>query len=393
MTSSPISILRYSLYALCVLGGSAVSAEIDRGQLAAIDAAAESAIKKGECPGAVVVVIHNDEVVFRKAYGNRAVKPEPAPMSVDTVFDMASLTKPVATGTSIMRLIEQGKLAPGDLVSKHWPAFAANGKDKVTVAHLLLHTSGLTADNAIADYADGRARALERIAGLKLEAPAGTRFRYSDVGFIVLGELVERLGGLPVDVYAKKHVFEPLRMADTGYNPGAALKKRIAPTGLRGQKTIVGSVHDPRAFQMGGVAGHAGLFSTADDMARYCRMLLRGGELDDTRILAAKTVTLFTEPHEVPGAAKKDGTTQKFARSYGWDVDTSYSGPRGDLFTRGEGYGHTGFTGTSVWIDPGTKTAIIILTNRVHPDDKGNSGPLRRAIGTIVAQAAGKKKM
>ncbi len=207
------------------------AAEIDKEQLAKIDAAAESAIKKGECPGAVVVVLHNDEVVFRKAYGSRAVKPEMVPMTLDTVFDMASLTKPVATATSIMLLIEQGKIKPEDLVSKHWPAFAANGKEKVTVAHLLLHTSGLIPDNAIADYADGREKALDRVAGLKLQTPLGERFRYSDVNFIVLGELVERVSGMPVDQFAKKHVFDPLKMADTGFNPPDALKKRVAPTG------------------------------------------------------------------------------------------------------------------------------------------------------------------
>jgi serine-type D-Ala-D-Ala carboxypeptidase len=383
-----------ALFVLFVLlcGHSAFASDIDREQLAKIDGAAEAAIKRSDCPGAVVVVVHADEVVFRKAYGLRAVKPEKVPMTVDTVFDLASLTKPIATATSVMVLIEQGKLKPDDLVSKHWPAFAANGKDKVTVAHLLLHTSGLLADNAIADYADGRDKALERVAALPLEAPLGTRFRYSDVNFIVLGELVERVGGMPVDQFAGKHVFDPLKMADTGFKPGEELKKRVAPTGLRDGKTILGEVHDPRAFKLGGVAGHAGLFSTADDLARYCRMLLRGGELDGTRVLAEKTVKLFTEPHAVPGAAGKDGTPAKLARSYGWDVDTSYSAPRGELFAKGEGFGHTGFTGTSVWVDPGTKTAVIVLTNRVHPDDKGNVTQLRREIGTIVAKAVGKQK-
>src|SRR5688572_22242242 len=253
--------VRVFLCALCALCGESVfAAEIDRKQLAKIDGAVAGAIDRGELPGAVVVVVHEDKVVFRKAYGHRAVKPEKVPMTADAVFDMASLTKPVATATSVMLLIEQGKLVPSDLVSKHWPAFAHNGKDKVTVEHLLLHTSGLIPDNAIGDYADGRAKAIENVAALKLESPAGERFRYSDVGFIVLGELVERVGGLPVDRYAKKHVFDPLKMTDTGFTPGDELKKRVAPTGLRDTKIILGEVHDPRAFRMGGVAGHAGLF-------------------------------------------------------------------------------------------------------------------------------------
>ena len=381
------------LCVLCALRGesSLRAAEIDQAKLKEIGTAVEAAIARGDCPGAVVVVVHDDAVVYRKAFGNRAIKPDAVTMTADTVFDMASLTKPVATGTSVMLLIQQGKLKPDDLVSKHWPGFAANGKDKVTVEHLLLHTSGLTADNAVADYADGKAKALEKIAALKLEAPAGTRFKYSDVGFIVLGELVERVGGLPVDAFAKKHVFAPLKMTDTGFSPADALKNRVAPTGLRDGKIILGDVHDPRAFKMGGVAGHAGLFSTADDMARYCRMLLRGGELDGVRVLDAKTLALFTEAHAVPLPPTKDGAAATGARSFGWDVDTSYSAPRGSLFKKGEGYGHTGFTGTSAWLDPGTKTAMVVLTNRVHPDDKGNVTRLRREVATAVAAAVGKK--
>lgn len=383
--------LRVLLCVLCVLGGESSSrgAEVDAAKLKEIDTAVEAAVARGDCPGAVVAVVHADAVAYRKAFGNRATKPDAVAMTADAVFDMASLTKPLVTGTSVMLLIQQGKLKPDDLVSKHWPAFGANGKEKVTVEHLLLHTSGLTADNAVADYADGRAKAMERIANLKLEAPAGTRFKYSDVGFIVLGELVEKLGGAPVDAFAKKHVFDPLKMADTGFNPPDALKKRIAPTGPRDGKIILGEVHDPRAFKLGGVAGHAGLFSTADDVARYCRTLLRGGELDGTRVLDAKTVKLFTESHAVP-VLDKGGKESGGARSFGWDVDTSYSAPRGDGFKKGTGYGHTGFTGTSVWIDPDTKTAVIILTNRVHPDDKGNVTRLRREVATIAAAAVRK---
>ena len=390
MRSKAVFLFWLSLAPSVLCCGTAHAADIDKARLADIDTAAAAAIKRGEVPGAVVVVVHADAVVYRKAFGSRAVKPREVPMTVDTAFDMASLTKPVATGTSVMLLIQQGKLKPEDLVSKHWPEFAANGKDKVTVGHLLLHTSGLTADNAIADYADGRAKALDRIANLKLEAPAGTRFKYSDVGFIVLGVLVEKLSGTPLDQFAKKNVFEPLKMADTGYSPAGDLKKRVAPTGLRGGNVILGEVHDPRAFKLGGVAGHAGLFSTADDVARYCRMLLRGGELDGTRVLDAETVKLFTEPHAVP-VLDKSGKDLKGKRSFGWDVDTSYSAPRGNLFKKGEGFGHTGFTGTSVWVDPGSKTAVIILTNRVHPNDKGNATPLRREVATIVATAVGKK--
>lgn len=392
MSSKRALLPRLCFVSLALFCGQSVRAtDLDKTKLAEIDTAVEGAIKRGECPGAVVAVVHGDAVVYRKAFGNRSVKPDEVAMTADAVFDMASLTKPIATGTSVMLLIQQGKLKPEDLVSKHWPAFAANGKDKVTVEHLLCHTSGLIADNDIKDYAGGRAAALERVANLKLEAPAGTRFKYSDVGFIVLGELVERLSGTPLDQFAKKNVFDPLKMTDTGYLPSAALKKRTAPTGLRDGGIILGAVHDPRAFKMDGVAGHAGLFSTADDAVRYCRMLLRDGELDGTRVLDTKTVKLFTEPHPVP-VLDKAGKDLSGARSFGWDVDTSFSGPRGDRFKKGEGFGHTGFTGTSVWVDPGSKTAIIILTNRVHPNDKGNASPLRREVANIVGAAVGAKK-
>ncbi len=356
----------------------------DKTRLDAIDGAVEKAIARKEIPGAVVLVLHGDDIVYRKAFGNRALEPKVEPMTVDTIFDMASITKPVATGTSIHKLIEMGKLKTTDTVAKHWPEFAANGKDKVTIEHCLLHTSGLTADNSIKDYANGREEAIKKVAGLKLEAPPGTRFKYSDVGFIVLGVLVERISGEPLDVFATKNVFEPLAMGDSNYLPTALRGSfnvaniaipdlnRIAPTGQRDKKIIRGFVHDPRAFAMDGVAGHAGLFSTADDLARYCRMLMNG-----EGVLSKESFKRFTEPHKVPGGQ----------RSLGWDVATGFSGQRGNLFPAGEGFGHTGFTGTSIWIDPSSKTAIIILTNRVHPNDKGNASPLRREVANIVASA------
>ena len=355
----------------------AISPAAAGGPLDAIDGAVEAAIAKGQCPGAVVVVVHRDEVVFRKVYGLRAKVPKPIPMTPDTVFDMASVTKPVATATSIHVLVEQGKLRFADKVAAHWPEFAANGKEDVTVEHCLLHVAGLIPDNSLKDYVGTRAEMLKRVADLKLEAAPGTRFKYSDVGFIVLGELVERVSGTPVNEFAAKHVFALLKMADTGFKPGDALKKRTAPTSTRDDESIVGEVHDPRAFALGGVAGHAGLFGTADDLARYCRMLLRGGELDGARVLSPAAVRRFTAPRPVPGGL----------RSRGWDVDTSYSSPRGDVFAAGDGFGHTGFTGTSVWVDPASQTAVIILTSRLHPDEKGNVTDLRKQVGTIVATA------
>ncbi len=360
----------------------ASAAEIDKAKLARIDDAVKSAIDKAEVPGAVVVVVHDDAVVYRKAAGLRAKKPADEAMTLDTIFDLASLTKPIATATAIHKLAEAGKLKPTDKIADHWPEFAANGKGDVTIEHCLLHTSGLTPDNALADYKEGKAAAHKAIAALKLDAPPGTQFKYSDVGFIVLGNLVERLAKMPLDEYAAKQIFTLLGTKDTSFNPSKKLQARIAPTGLRNKEIIRGEVHDPRAHAMGGVAGHAGLFGTADDLALFARMLLRGGELNEKRILDSKTVKLLTEGKAV---------SSKGERSLGWDVDTGYSAQRGSVFPAGQGYGHTGFTGTSIWIDPPSKTAIIILTNRVHPDDKGNATPLRKAIGTIVAEALPKE--
>ena len=365
-----------SLFTTLVIPCVLLAADVDQSRLARIDEIVEKSLARVDSPGAVVLVVQDDAVVFRKAYGLRVKKPSEEKMTIDTVFDLASITKPVATATSIHILIEQGKIRPSDKVAKHWPEFAANGKENVTVEQCLLHTTGLTADNSINDYKDGRTEAMKNVAKLSLEAPPGTRFKYSDVGFIVLGELVHRISGIPVNEFAAKNMFEPLKMADTGYLPKQF--DRVAPTGLRDKQIIRGTVHDPRAFAMDGVAGHAGLFGTADDLAIYCRTLLRGGELNGVRILSPLGVKKFTEPHSLPGNG---------SRSLGWDMDTSFSAQRGELFPAGDGYGHTGFTGTSIWIDPSSKTAIIILTNRVHPDDKGNVTELRRLIGTIVASS------
>lgn len=340
----------------------------------AVEAEVTAAIARRELPGAVVLVLHKNEIVFRKAFGLRAREPAEVAMTADTVFDLASLTKPVATATSLFTLIEQGNLKLDDPVAKHWPAFAANGKADVTVEQCLLHVSGLTADNAEADYADGKAKALERVANLKLQAGPGTRFRYSDVGFIVLGHLIETLTGELLDAVARKRVFEPLGMTHTGFRPRSKL---IAPTTREGGEWLVGTVHDPRARKMGGVAGHAGLFGTADDLAIYCRMILNRGELNGKRILKPETVVLFTEPRPVPGGL----------RTRGWDCDTSFSANRGEVFPKGKSFGHTGFTGTSVWIDPQSQTAVIFLSNRVHPDGKGNVTKLRGRVATLAAEA------
>lgn len=343
-----------------------------------IDDAVEAAIKNGELPGAVVLIVHKGHVVYRKAFGNRSVQPGKTPMLPEIVFDLASLTKPIVTATSIFLLLEQGKLQLSDRVSRHVPGKPFEDAN-ITIAHLLTHTSGLIADNALKDYQDGRAKALERVYALKPLAEPGSKFIYSDVGYIVLGDIVERLSGMPLDVFARKNIFDVLGMNETGYRPMGKLKERAAPADKRGGEWISGDVHDPRAFAMDGVAGHAGLFSTANDLAVFAQMLLGDGEVNGKRLLSKASIREMTAPRKVPG----DG----FLRTYGWDVHTKFSSNRGELFPRGVSYGHTGFTGTSLWLDPTSQTAVIFLSNRVHPDGKGNATRLRGQVATFAAAA------
>jgi uncharacterized protein YbbC (DUF1343 family)/CubicO group peptidase (beta-lactamase class C family) len=355
--------------------------------LAKIDTAVREALDRGDCPGVVVVVVHRGAVVYRKAFGQRSLEPAKTQMLPEIVFDLASLTKPIATSTSIMLLVEQGKLKVSDPLGLHIPAFRRKETEGITLEHLLTHTSGFIADNPVSDYKDGPEKAWQRLHALDPVNPPGSKFTYSDVNYILLGEVIEKLSGMPLDVFARKHIFEPLGLNETGFRPQGKLKERAAPTEKRGDTWMMGEVHDPRAYALGGVAGHAGLFSTADDLAVYSQMLLSGGAYDGKRILKAETVTLMTAPREVPLAGNKKGL-----RTYGWDMQTSYSSNRGDVFPSGVSFGHTGFTGTSLWIDPASQTAVIVLANKVHPNGKGNVIKLRGQVATLAARAVQQAK-
>jgi uncharacterized protein YbbC (DUF1343 family)/CubicO group peptidase (beta-lactamase class C family) len=349
---------------------------LDAGRLARIDGVVQDAIKQGQLPGAVVVVARHGKVAFRKAYGSRSKQPEDVPMTPDTVFDLASLTKPLATAASVTLLLEQGKLRLSDRAAQYVPEFGRNGKDNITIEQLLLHTSGLIADNPVADYEDGPNKAFERIHDLTCPAEPGAKFVYSDVGFLVLGEVIERVSGDKLDEFARKNIFTPLGLRETTFRPGKELAERAAPTEKRGDKWMRGEVHDPRAFQLGGVAGHAGLFSTADEVAVFAQMLLNQGAYNGKQILSPATVRLMTTARPVPSGQ----------RALGWDVDTRFSSNRGELFGAGS-FGHTGFTGTSVWIDPASRTIVVFLSNRVHPEGKGNINRLRGQVATLAAAA------
>ncbi len=350
----------------------------DIASLHGVDAIPDDAIAHHDCPGAVLYVGSHDRAVYRKAYGHRALQPETVDMTTDTVFDLASLSKPIGCSTAIMILADRGKLAVADKVAKFLPSFGNRGKEAITIEQLLLHRGGLIPDNPMSDFNGGGAAGLAAIFNSTPQWEPGTRFAYSDVGFIVLGEVVKAVDGRSLDRFAKEEIFDPLGMIDTGYNPPATSRPRTAPTEKRGGEWMLGTVHDPRAFALGGVAGHAGLFSTADDLARFCRMILHGGSLDGKRILSEAMVKEWTHTRTLP-----DGTA---GRTYGFDSDTGYSQPRGERFERGTTFGHTGFTGTSLWIDPKNECFVILLTNAVHPDGKGDVRALRRKVSTFVAE-------
>ncbi len=373
--------MRFTILAAAFLLAVVPTLWADDPPLDRIDAAVLQAISRRELPGAVILVVHRDKILFRKAFGNRSLAPMPTLMDVLTLFDLASLTKPIVTATALMLLLEEGKLDVKDKLAQHLPAFRRKETEDIKLEHLLLHTSGFLADNPLVDYQDGLAKAWERLHALQPVAPPGTQFTYSDVGYILLGEVVEKVSGMPLDEFARQRIFTPLAMKDTGYRPAPDLKKRAAPTEKRDGHWLQGEVHDPRANLLGGVAGHAGLFSTADDLAIYARMLLTGGKHAGGRLLKEETVKLMTAPRQVPGK-KEPGL-----RTYGWDMATAFSANRGEVFPQGVSFGHTGFTGTSLWLDPQSRTAVIFLSNRVHPEGKGNVTKLRGQVATIVGEA------
>ena len=345
------------------------------GRLASVDAVIEQAIQDGNIPGAVLVVGHNGKVIYRKAYGNRALEPRREPMTLETIFDLASLTKVVATTTAVMKLVEQGKVRLNDPVAKYLPEFAQNGKEDISVRQLLTHYSGLAPDLDLKTAWDGKEKAYQMAFAETPEAPPGSRFSYSDVNFIVLGALVERVSGETLDEYCERRIFAPLKMMHTRFTPPAAWRSKIAPTQYdENEHMLRGAVHDPTARRMGGVAGHAGLFSTADDLATFSQALLNGGG----GVLSTPSVEKMTRPEQPPSAP--------VLRGFGWDIDSPFSSNRGDLLPVGS-YGHTGFTGTSMWIDPTTQTYIILLTNAVHPRGKENAIALRSKVATAVAAA------
>ncbi|MGA2747443.1 MAG: exo-beta-N-acetylmuramidase NamZ domain-containing protein [Verrucomicrobiota bacterium] len=371
MTKSSLALL------LCLPLSAPAQAPLDTAKLRQIDAAINAAIDDGKLPGAVVWVEHGSNIYWQ-AYGHRSLVPAQETMTPDTIFDAASVTKILAATPAIMLLVERGKVKLDDPVHAFIPEFTGGDKDKITVRQLLTHTSGLPEDVSTRPKWQGTDTAIRMASAIKLKAPPGTEFRYSDINFFLLGEIVARASGMPLNEFCAKEIYGPLKMTDTGFLPPADKFPRVAPTEMTDGVMLRGTVHDPTARFMGGVAGHAGIFTTAPDMARYARMMLNLGELDGVRVFKPETVKMMTSVQTPPGMDHR--------RGFGWDIDTGFSHPRGEHFPLGS-YGHTGFTGNAFWIDPFSKSFFIFLSNRVHPYGKGNVIHLYRTVGTLAAEA------
>jgi len=364
------------------------TAGIDCAKLAAADTLFGEAIAAGDIPGAVLGVVHNGTIVYLKAYGNRQVYPDTVAMTVNTVFDLASVSKPVATATSVMLLMEQGKLRLMDDVALYIPDFkgwtdSLGRKSPIRIVHLLTHTSGLPpyapVDELKKIYSTPNPDGLiKHISTVQRNNPPGEVFDYSCLNYITLQRIVETISALSLQVFAQRHIFTPLGMKHTDYNPVGETLALTAPTTRQPDGSVLkGVVHDPLARELnGGVSGNAGVFSNAEDLARFAAMLLNDGKSNNKQFLGQLTVKAMTRtPHGF----------ETFGRSLGWDLYSDYEHD-GDIFGA-LAYGHTGYTGTSMTLDPETKTAVIILTNRVHPDDKGAVNRLRDVVANVVAGA------
>jgi CubicO group peptidase (beta-lactamase class C family) len=358
-------------------------------QLGLLDGIIGAAVARKDFPGAVLLVSRRGKTVYRKAFGDSQLVPERLPMKADMIFDLASITKPVATATAVMLLVEQGEIRLWDTVKTYVPEFTPWYGEKglagepVRLFHLLTHTSGLP------PYTDAKAAGeklgdpcstadlVRLIAELPKESPAGTTFTYSCLNYITLAHIVQKITGQTLADFTAEKVFKPLGMTRTFYQPAESCWADCVPTEVIEGRPLRGVVHDPLARLQGGISGNAGLFSTADDLAVFATMLLNGGEANGVRVLSPLTVRRMTEIYPQVGPS---------GRGLGWDIDTDYSTVRGDLFGPAS-YGHSGYTGTSIWIDPETGIAVVLLTNRVHPDDKGEIIALRSKVANVVAAA------
>jgi len=368
-------------------GGSIKDAGMDPERLKRVSAIVREAVARKDFPGAVVLIQRKGKVVLREAFGDSQIVPERRPMTADMIFDLASLTKPIATATSIMILAERGELSLYEKVKDYIPEFAPilgpdgqPGED-IRLWHLMTHTSGLPPYTEATEVEKkyGRPVPVEslviHIGGLPKETPPGEKFTYSCLNYITLAAIVKKISRRSVADFSAEEIFKPLGMTRTFYNPPAEFLPLVVPTQVVDGQPLRGVVHDPLARAQGGVSGNAGLFSTADDLAVFAQMMLGKGAYKGRRILSPLTVERMTT---VYAKARDKG------RGLGWDLSSAYASVAGDVFGSSS-YGHSGYTGTSIWIDPETQTAVIFLTNRVHPDDGGSIIAMRGRLANAVA--------
>jgi CubicO group peptidase (beta-lactamase class C family) len=393
--------LRSPFSAICIAILFTGCAHVPQGRLDAarfpqIDAAVNEAIAAHKLPGAVLHIEH-DGAVYEQAYGRLSYEPDAGAVNANTLFDAASLSKVLSTAPSVLKLAEEGRIDLDAKLTAYFPECASGGKEAITIRHLLTHSSGLPSGLPPKPAWHGDAAAHELACKQVVTHAPGTFFRYSDINYVLLGQLVRKVSGMPLNEFARTRIYEPLKMRDTGYLPLERLGKDaaalIAPTqkGNEGVETahgdlapgqlLQGVVHDPTARRMDGVAGSAGVFTTAHDVARYARMLLNHGELDGVRVLSPESVRLMTTAQSPAGIDA--------LRGLGMDINSPYAvRPRGTVFPVGS-YGHTGFTGCVLWIDPHSQAFYVLLSNRVYPDDKSNVLELYTRLGTLAAEAAG----
>lgn len=351
--------------------------QFDESKLRAIDAAIEKTIAEGKTPGGVLWLESRGKI-HTKAYGHKSLVPVAEKATLDTIYDAASVTKVAATTLALMKLVEKHQVLVDAPVASYLPEFSAVAGDAISVRHLMTHTSGLRPGLSLSENWSGMDAAYRLACSQTLQSQPGEKFVYSDINFILLGILVAKVSGSPLDEYVGQNIFQPLGMTDSGFNPDPSLISRIAPTQQIGDNMLRGVVHDPTARRMGGVAGHAGLFTTASDLAKLARMILHNGSIHNQSHFKKSTLDQMRQVHS-------RGHLDSF-RSLGWDVDTGYTRLRGRHFSVG-GIGHTGFTGPSMWIDFETQSIVIFMSNRVHPDGKGSVLDLREEIGTLFAEA------
>lgn len=335
----------------------------------------ERAVRDSAFPGGVAVVGTRSGILAKHAAGRLTWGNAPTP-DEHTMWDLASLTKVIALTSAVMHLSQQGKLDVEAPVQRYLPEWRGPMKERVRVKDLLTHSSGLPSWRPLYKEAETREEAIRLVLGTPLEAAPGTRMVYSDLGAILLGQIVERVSGISLERYVARNIFEPLGMRETMFHPPSKFLPRIAPTEYDPwrQRMVRGEVHDENAYRLGGASSHAGLFSTAGDLSRIARMYLNDGELDGVRILDSATIARFTQAEN----------RQLSHRALGWE--TANGANSGGRLMSTRAFGHTGFTGTSIWIDPGQDLFVILLTNRVHPTRENRKiGGVRIALADAVA--------